>query len=355
MKPSLSDDLERIGTLAEGTLSSLRGQRIFLAGATGFFGLWLLETICWANRELSANIQVVGLSRQTSPIDHLAPHLQQDRALTFIQGDISDFNFPDGHFDLIIHGATTSARETFNGEPAVRKFNTVVAGTQRILQFAQQSKPGRMLYLSSGAVYGNGARTGGLISESCNIAPAATESQAALGLGKLSAEFLCHEISRQAGLNMTIARCFSFYGPYLPIDIHYALGNFVADGIAGRPIRVNGNGAAVRSYLYISDLIVWLLAMAASQQPTVTYNVGSDQPLSILELANHIGQQFDQPVLVGSNTVDETPDSYVPDITRIQRELDVACWTPLSEGIEKMASHIRSMPALYNTPSVKRP
>src|SRR3989338_4961828 len=89
-------------------------------------------------------------------------------------------------------------------------------------------------------------------------APYPADVKSAWGESKRAAEFICGYYADRYGLEIKIARCFSFVGPYLPLDIHYAVGNFIRDALKGGPLRIKGDGTPVRAYLYAADLAVWL-------------------------------------------------------------------------------------------------
>src|SRR5258707_4779927 len=150
----LARDLDNILERTEPLWQELRGQRILITGATGFFGCWLLESFAWANQRLNLNAAAVGLSRHPAALAKKSPHLVEDPAITLHAADVRHGDFPHGTFSHVIHAATEASAKLNNEAPLVM-FETIVEGTRRALQFSIASSVTRFLLVSSGAVYGN--------------------------------------------------------------------------------------------------------------------------------------------------------------------------------------------------------
>ena len=132
---------------------SMRGQRLFITGGTGFFGCWLLESFCHINRALDLKASATVLTRNPTHFQAKAPHLAYDPFLELLAGDVRDFKFPEGKFSFVIHAATeASAKQA--AEAPLEMLSTIVAGTERTLEFAASHGTVRFLLTSSGAVYG---------------------------------------------------------------------------------------------------------------------------------------------------------------------------------------------------------
>ena len=194
-----------------------------------------------------------------------------------------------------------------------------------------------MLFVSSGAVYGRQPSELTHVPESYAGAPDALSPAAAYGEGKRVGEFLCAQAST-GGLSTSVARCFAFVGPHLPLDTHFAIGNFLRDALAGRDIIIKGDGTPMRSYLYASDLVVWLLHLLCAGENRAAYNVGSGEDLSIAQLAGVIAKRYGRQVQVlGTPDPAKPRERYVPDVSKARVQLGLEPRVALETAIEKTA------------------
>ena len=198
----------------------------------------------------------------------------------------------------------------------------------------------RLLFVSSGAVYGRQPPELSHVGEEYLGAPDPCAPGSAYGEGKRAAELLCSLAARETGMEAVLARCFAFSGPYLPLDAHFAIGNFVRDALEGGPIRVAGDGSPIRSYLYGADLAVWLWTMLAQGKGGHPYNVGSERTVSIAELAQTVARVLGvaKGVEIAGRTVPgRLPERYVPSTRRAREELGLSETFELEHAILRMA------------------
>jgi len=288
---------------------ALADARIFLTGASGFFGCWLLETLLFANDHFGFHTKVVALTRDPERFLSRAPHLAGHSAVTLWPGDIQDFATPPGPFSHILHAAAE-----------VNSDQGLLQGGLRVLAMEAE----RFLLVSSGAVYGP---ADGFLSENHSPSPST-----AYGLAKLQLEEACHK-------RAVIARCFAFLGPYLSLNSGLAAADFLRDALAGRPLTLQSNGQTRRSYLYAGDLAIWLWTLLLRGQPGRCYNVGSDRVTTVLELAELMAGSLPVQVLGKSAGGD-----YLPDTTRAQQELGVAQTVALKTQVTRTLAWFRSTP-----------
>jgi dTDP-glucose 4,6-dehydratase len=140
-----------------------------------------------------------------------------------------------------------------------------------------------------------------------------------------------------------IARCFAFVGPYLPLDKHFAIGNFIQDTLKGRNIIISGDGSPLRSYMYAADLVIWLWTILLRGNNGEAYNVGSDQAISIKELATNIAQFSLGTSVIIKNEVRLTDrnQNYVPDISKARLQFHFGDGISLNEAIYKTIQYYK--------------
>jgi len=347
MRNPLAEDLDHVLARTGGLWEELRGARVFMTGGTGFFGCWLLETLLWANDRLGLDASVVVLTRQPAAFAGKAAALASHPALTLQSGDVRTFDIDQGAFSHVIHAGTETAAPVTAAD-SLAVVDSIVGGTRRVLDLARRSGARRFLLTSTGAVYGRQPADITHLSEEYMGGPDTTNPARAGAEAKRAAEMLC-AIYADRRLQPTIARCFAFVGPYLPLDAHLAVGNFIRDALRGGPIDVAGDGSPQRSYLYAGDLAVWLWTVLLRGQPMRPYNVGSETAISIGELARAVAGRFAPGAEIRfARTPDSaTPvDRYVPSTARIRTELGVTTTVELDEALARTASWHRERGAM---------
>jgi len=335
----LADDLEAIATSQPGMWEELRGERAFLTGGTGFFGCWLTESFLFANRFRGLGARLTILTRDPEGFAKKCPHLISDPALTLHAGDVRDFAFPPGKFRFIIHAATEASAKQAEDAP-LEMLSTIIAGTERALQFASACGARQFLLTSSGAVYGRQPPDLTHVSEAFTGAPDPLNPASLYGEGKRAAELLCSIYGTRSDLECKIARCWAFCGPHLPLNRHFAIGNFIRDALAGTPIQIQGDGTPRRSYLYAADLALWLWTILLRGKPLVPINVGSSQDVNILELAQTVARVLNPQAeirVAKSPEPNAAPSRYVPCVDRARDELGLHQTVGLEEMISRTA------------------
>jgi dTDP-glucose 4,6-dehydratase len=342
----LACDLEAILGLTPGLWDELRGQRMFITGGTGFFGQWLLESFAHANGHLGLGAKAVVLTRHPDAFARKAPHLAANPAISFHAGDVRDFAFPAGSFRLLIHAATEAGTQPKAGDPSLMT-STIVEGTRRTLDFARQAGVKKFLLTSSGAVYGRQPPDVIRIPEDYPGVPGPSDPQAAYSEGKRAAERLAILHARPYGMEVKIARGFTFAGPYLPLAAHFAAGNFIRDALRNGPIVVKGDGTPLRSYLYAADLTVWLWTILLKGKSAYPYNVGSEHAVSIASLARLIATLAGPDIAVQiaqSPIPGHPPARYIPDTGRARRELGLKETVTLEDTVRRTIDFYRKLP-----------
>lgn len=338
MTGSLDSDLQEILVGSRDIWDELRGARIFITGGTGFIGCWLIESFCHANQALGLGARASILTRNPEAFRRKVPHLADNPSIELIHGDVLAFPGNLGSFSHIIHAATDASAQLLATDP-LRMYDTVVLGTRNVLGWASTQPHARVLFTSSGAVYGRQPWDLERIPDDWPGAPDCTSPASAYSEGKRAAENLCAIMASQHGLKVTIARCFAFVGPYLPLDTHFAIGNFIRDAMRGGPITVHGDGTPLRSYLYASDMTVYLWHLLVRGHAGGTINVGSEVAISIGELANLVAKLFGgvECRILGVPDPSQKPQRYVP-MTGRAKSLGLDQKISLTEGILRTAN-----------------
>jgi dTDP-glucose 4,6-dehydratase len=322
---TLTEDLNHVLMHTSGRWDGLRGQKIFITGGTGFVGKWLVESFGYINKRLDLNARALLLTRNPDRVQ------VNHSAIQTLKGDVRSFVYPDGEFAFVIHAATEQGHGPGN-------FELDIQATKHVLEFARTHGTRRFLFTSSGAVYGKQPSNLTHITEDYPGAPSTVDLNSAYGHAKRASEFLSSIYAQQFGFSTILARLFAFAGPYLPLDLNFAIGNFIRDVLAGGPIRIAGDGTPFRSYLYAADLAIWLWTLLIRGESSRPYNVGSGQDLSIADLARAVVQNTvpGTQIEIARQPGGAPPSRYVPCVDRARIELGLTPLVPLDEAIRRM-------------------
>lgn len=337
------EDLDHILSHAAKDFERMRGASIFITGGTGFVGTWLTQSLLWADNALGLGIRIVLLTRSPDAFAARFPFLAHERSIHLHAGDMRTFPYPGGEYAFVVHAAT-GPHVTATRQLPLAGYPHDVEGTLRVLEFARTHGTKRLLFTSSGAVYGRVPGRMQPIREDHPSAPETWDTQTAYGQAKRTSEWMCAMYSRQFGFDASIARLFAFMGPHLPLDAGFAFGNFVRDAMAGGPVRVKGDGRPRRSYLYSADLAIWLWSILVRGESMRPYNVGSPHAVSIASLARAIVAGTGSGAAIEVQSEPGVPGhDYVPDVRRAEGELGLRSWVTLEDGVRRTCEWYRQV------------
>jgi dTDP-glucose 4,6-dehydratase len=318
---------------------------VLLTGGTGFFGRALLRF--WINQASSSEktLRVCVLTRSPQKFLHQYPEFGDRAWIYFHQGDILyPLSLPkNAGFSHLLHAATDS---TLGPQlTPLQRYTQIVDGTRNMLDYAVSERISRFLLTSSGGVYGPQPQDMAAIPEDFNGMPDPLRPEHAYSVAKRCAEHLTALYCGRFGLQTVVARCFAFVGRDLPLGAHFAIGNFIRDALHAREIFIGGDGSPVRTYLDQRDLAHWLTVLMSRGIAGEAYNVGSDFPVTIRELAHLVRDSLapQKVVRIAAEAVNyNLRNRYVPSIAKARTQLQLQVRYTLEQAIRDTAAHLHT-------------
>lgn len=309
---------------------------LLVIGGTGFFGKSILDSYHRGRLQKWKITKVYVFARNADFLKVTNPELVSE-SVTLINGDIAScVSLP--MTDYIIHAAASSDASKYIEAPEKEKKN-ILAGTTNFCKLVASKDTGasKILYVSSGAVYGSSSLDSVPFSERDKFVSLEQidENKRHYAAAKRDSE--AHIIALgKSGSSVAIARCFAFVGKYLPRDQHFAIGNFIQNGLDHSPINIKAQKKVYRSYMYADDLVEWLMTIAESgTEACPIFNVGSDEALEIRELAALVGNFYNVPIKTKQIT-EEKQDFYVPSVKKAGNELGLSINYLVLDAIKKI-------------------
>lgn len=319
-------------------LSDLRGETIVVLGGTGFMGTWVAEALACLNDDFGFACRIVLMARGVERFTAEKQHLSSRPDLKLVRTDIRHLAELPRETNRIVHAAA-SPDNRFHATSPVETMTTIAEGTANVLRVLNPlGDLRRFLYLSSGYVYGAQPWSLPAVPESFAGSPALGTAASAYAEAKRCAETLCASGRSEFRIPATIARPFAFLGPYQALDTPWAANNFLLDALLGRPIRIQGDGETVRSYMYASDMAYWILRLLTAENADGAWNLGSDNAVTLRELARMIAQQFQPSPEIRLHSAAHGTASrtrFVPSVSAAQKNFGLEIRVPLGEAIER--------------------
>ena len=334
----LIEDCARAAAAPDRDLGILRDQCVLITGGTGFVGSWLAQMTAYLNDRHAFGMRLILLAPDGRGFTRRAPHLGGRDDLRLVEKDVRNIvELPDD-IRYVVNAAGTPDNRFHSSNP-IRTIETFCMGTHALLQAVMRLSDVRnILQISSGLIYGNQEPESPPIDESLFGRLDPNSPSAVYPEAKRLAETLCAAYRTQSGLPITIARLFTFLGPYQLLDRPWAVNNFVRDGLRGGPIRVQGDGETVRSFMYGADLAYWLLRILVAGENGKAYNVGSPHPVRLKDLADKVAALVPvrpQVELNSMPTPSRTRTVWVPDVGLAQRTLGLRLTCDLDYALRR--------------------
>lgn len=336
MHTLIQSDLEDIAGFDPSLWLSLKGKNIFATGCTGFIGGWIIHSFLYFNQKYDLGASLTLLTRNKQKLLAHFP-AAADKSIIIHEGDITSFNFPQGNFEYIIHGATEVAPMQ-NGNNQSGFLDNAYLGTKRIIEFSRLAATQRILFLSSGAAYGAQPLDLPVFQENYAGAPLTTLPTSSYGEAKRFAEQM---LFNESQFETVSARIFATCGPFIPLESKFAFINFLEDCLRGKDITINDNGRSTRSYLYASDLALWLWHLLMKGKRSEIYNVGSEQEISIKDLAGTIKKVLNSSSNVTVLGKSESYNRYIPSTKKMLDQFNLRPTVTLEDAIIKTSRFLK--------------
>ena len=321
----------------------LRGAQLFITGAGGFVGSWLLETLLDADRELNLGVRATVLVRDAGRFRRALPALAASPLVHLQTGDVRAADVPADGMTHVVHCASAQAPQV-NAERPDEVVDIIERGSARVVEAAERAGAVRFLQVSSGSVYGPQPAELPRMDESFAGAASAADPAQRFGAAKRRAEERGNA-AVERGVTFVSARMFALVGPRLPLDGQFAIGNFLGDAAAARTVRLTGDGTPVRSWMHAADMAAWCWTLLVRGRAGAAYNVGSEEEHTLWDAAQRTAALPSPPVRVErARTPDagSRPSRYVPSIQRARVELGLEAWIPFDDALSRTWDWLRT-------------
>lgn len=271
-------------------LERLKNCSILVTGASGLIGSYIVDMLLTYNYLEKANITIYALSRSRDRLDKRFSDAKTEK-LVYVEQDVCSEIALNTSVDYIIHAASNAHPAAFSADP-VGTILSNVQGTERLLRFGSANGTKRLLFVSTGEVYGQCDENTEAFREDYSGYVDPLQARSCYPTGKRAAETLCVTYTEQFGLDTVIARPCHCYGPNVTATDNRATVQFIDKAMHGEDIVIKSTGKQFRSYCYIADCCAAILTILLLGRSAEAYNVAnSEATVTVGEFAAIVASQ----------------------------------------------------------------
>lgn len=255
-------------------LGKMKGCSVLITGASGLIGSFLVDTLMFCNELFTYDIDVFAMSRNESVLERRFEAHGCNPHFHVLQHDV---NFPltcTQSFDYIIHAASNAYPQAFSVDP-VGTITGNILGVYNLLEYVRNRGGKRLLFISSGEVYGQATDEIDAFDESYSGYVDSTNPRSCYPNAKRLAETLCVSYAKQYGVDTVIARPCHTYGPTATPRDNRVSSQFINNAVAGNDIILKSQGSQLRSYCYVADCVSGILTILLKGTSGDAYNIAN--------------------------------------------------------------------------------
>lgn len=317
----------------------LSGCNILIVGATGLIGSCLVD-ILLSRSNIDYHVYASGRnearanSRFKKYITHPCFHFIKHDVMCPLESNLS--------FDYVIHAASNASPNFFASQP-VEVIKSNIIGLSNLLEYGKAHELKRLLYVSSGEVYGEG--DGRVFTEEYSGYVDSMKSRSCYPSSKRAAETLCASYSSEYGIDIVVARPSHTYGPYFTESDNRVYAQFIRNVLRGEDIIMKSTGAQYRSWCYVVDCALALLYILLKGENGQAYNIADQNSnITIKELAEMIAQIGGQKVVMQlPSDAEKAGYNVVTKSLFSTKKVEALGWSVAGSMKEKMQSTIQEL------------